>query len=74
MERIFQSTPNGVLTVHTEWLVAKVCDTEAFSIYIYICAVHCDRGLVVVWLAAAQARGVLGSLVHFRLFHLILNI
>ena len=64
-ERIFRSTPNGVLTAHTEWLPGV---TEAFST---ICAVHiedCEGWCMVVrlsWLSgralAGQARGVLGS-------------
>ena len=64
MERIFRSTPNGVLTAHTEWLP---------DVRLVVVRLSWLSGRAL----AAQARGVLGStpgdcrLFHFPLFRLI---
>ena len=65
MERIFQSTHNGVLTAHT-WVVAR-CATEAFQSH--LCSTY--RGLWGWWLSTCcssvvdhwlHKSGVLGSI------------
>ena len=55
VERIFQSTPDRVLSAHTEW--SARCVTEAFSTTYAVCIKDCEGW----WLFGGQLKqGILG--------------